>query len=121
MGKVLIVEDETQLRNAYEIILSIAGFEVATARDGKEGLAQAEKFKPDVILLDMLMPVMNGIEFLKVFYDRPAAKATDVILFSNFSNSDLEQDVHKYGIAESVLKSAVSPNELVALIQKYTR
>jgi CheY-like chemotaxis protein len=82
MSKILIIEDEEILRNAYSMILSSAGYCVATAGNGNEGIEQLIGFKPDLILLDMLMPESNGLDFLQRSDINHAYPNTRVILFS---------------------------------------
>ncbi len=65
MARILIVEDDRDLNNAYSIILKNEGHEVIVAFDGQEALAKIKEFSPDLILLDLLMPIMGGLEFLQ--------------------------------------------------------
>ena len=65
MAKILVVEDDKDLNNAYKIILKHEGHEVVGVFDGKEALDKIKDFSPDLILLDLLMPVMGGLEFLQ--------------------------------------------------------
>jgi CheY-like chemotaxis protein len=119
--KVLIVEDEAILRTAYTIVLESKGFKVAASENGQEAILQLESYKPDLILLDMLMPVMGGKEFLiqsNILTIRPNIK---VIAYSNLSDQATVKELLALGVHEHLLKSSMSPNELVAHIEALLR
>jgi CheY-like chemotaxis protein len=117
---VLIVEDERILREAYRKILSQEGFRVLVAADGEEALAALDDVSPNLILLDMLMPHMDGLSFLEhadLPKRHPEAK---VIAFSNLSNQQgLNAMMHK-GATMQLLKSSLSPRQLAAIVRKMT-
>jgi CheY-like chemotaxis protein len=117
MKTILIVEDETILRSAYASILSAEGYKVLEAGDGHQALEHLKKTTPDLILLDILMPVMNGYEFLE---KSKLANKTDVkiIAFSNLSDQQKLRDVLKSSTTKHVLKSSLSPKELAATIHE---
>ena len=115
MSKVLIVEDEVELRQSYKRILESKGHITEVAGDGKEALDKVYKFKPKVILLDIKMPNMNGIEFLDNL-DRGKSKAT-VVIFSNLDNDKDIRSAREAGAQRYILKSWASPNELVKLVE----
>jgi len=112
---VLIVEDEKVLRDVYELIITSLGFTVYTASNGIEGLKQLKKHKPDIMLLDIFMPVMDGQEVLRNLNktDFPRVK---IVVCSNMSDSKLTQEVLDNGADKFVLKSSLGPNELKSLI-----
>ena len=112
---VLIVEDEKILQEAYQLILSTPGFTVFTADNGVEALAQLKKTKPDVMLLDLFMPVMDGQEVLRKIRKK-IYPATKIIVYSNLSNNTIQAEVLAHGADKFVLKSSMSPAELVALV-----
>lgn len=111
---ILVVEDESALNEAYQIILSQAGYRVLTAYDGSEALEQAEKVAPDVILLDLRMPVMNGIEFLKHY--KPEHRAR-IIVFSNYDMQKEIDEAYKLGADRYILKAWASPKELLQIVR----
>ncbi len=112
---VLIVEDEKVLRDVYELIITSLGYSVYTASNGIEGLAQLKKHKPDIMLLDIFMPVMDGQEVLRNLKktDFPNVK---IVVCSNMSDNKLTQEVLDNGADKFVLKSSLGPNELKSLI-----
>lgn len=116
MKKVLIIEDEMMLREAYAQILTMKGYKVSTASDGVEGLEQIEKVKPDLVLLDILMPRMDGLEFLKEAKVKEKYPNTKVLAFSNLSNASQVSEMVKNGADQHILKSSVSPAQLVSLV-----
>lgn len=121
MAHVLIVEDEKALASAYTTILEKNGFDVRTAGDGEEALEAVKAAVPDVILLDMLMPKMNGIEFLRSMQDVLGAgtgKAPAVVVFSNMdTQSDIDQ-AYQLGAKRYILKSWASPQDLVRVVNE---
>jgi CheY-like chemotaxis protein len=118
-GSIIIVEDEEVLRDAYELILDSAGYKVYAVGNGKEALELLKKVSPDVMLLDMFMPVMNGREVLRKpkRSDHPQMK---IIVCSNMSDNALREEVLKNGADLFVLKSSVGPKELTQLIDEVT-
>ncbi len=112
---ILIIEDEIILQDVYKLVLSSQGFQVHTANNGAEGLRMLEKHKPDVILLDIFMPVMDGKEFLKTINlkDNPKLK---IIVYTNLSDSNVEEEMLAMGAHKFVLKSSMKPQDLIDLI-----
>lgn len=115
---ILIIEDELMLQQAYKMILEHAGHTVMTANNGVEGLDQVAAHKFDVILLDMLMPKMGGMEFMKATDVKTKHPDTKIILFSNLSNESHQQHMDKLGVDKQFLKSKISPKELVQIIDE---
>lgn len=115
--KILIVEDDEILRSAYTTKLSIEGFEVESAVDGEEGLTKAQAREPDLILLDMLMPKMTGIEFLKAYNLKEDHPDVKVIVFSNLSMADKMKEAIELGALEFRSKYNVTPNEITKIIK----
>src|ERR1700723_4414360 len=115
MSKVLIVEDDKDLNHAYSLILNHFGYKVETAFNGEETLKKNTKFKPDIILLDLLMPIMGGLEFLKQFKKNPANKAK-VLIFTNMENSPEVNEAYALGAHRCVIKSWAEPQNLNRLV-----
>lgn len=115
MAKVLIVEDEKALSTAYKTILEKHGFDALVATNGEEALAVLADNKPDLILLDMMMPKMNGLEFLRRLQGQfPADK---VIVFSNQDSQEDIDEAFKLGANRYLLKSWAAPQDLVKVVQ----
>lgn len=116
MAKILIVEDDKDLNNAYKIILESENYDVASAFNGKQALEQLDNFQPDLILLDLLMPIMGGLEFLQ-HYDlvnkHPGVK---VLIFTNMENSPEVTEAYNLGAARCIIKSWTAPQNLARVI-----
>lgn len=114
---ILIVEDDTDLNSAYEMILTSSGYRVATAYNGKEALETLERDgDPDIIFLDLRMPVMDGIEFLK-HYDAPSHEGTTIIVFSNYDAKKEVDEAYELGADRYVLKARAAPKELIKIVE----
>ncbi|WP_309895519.1 response regulator [Archangium sp.] len=92
MSKLLIVDDEVAILEALTDILSVEGYEVATAANGAEGLKRAGEARPDLILLDLMMPVMDGQEMLRRLKESPDLRTIPVVVMSagRVSKSELQ-------------------------------
>lgn len=114
--KILIVEDDHDLNNAYCLILAREGYEVASVADGKEGVERLNDFEPDLILLDLRMPNLDGIGFLKESSVTTRYPNAVIIVFTNFDENDEIALAFELGASRYVLKSSVSPRDLVKLV-----
>jgi two-component system response regulator ChvI len=115
MAKVLIVEDEQALSSAYQTILEKHGFAARTAGNGEEALKAVADEDPDVILLDMKMPKMNGLEFLQELSDKSKAS---VIVFSNMDTQSDIDEAFRLGAKRYIIKSWASPQDLVRVVNE---
>jgi DNA-binding response OmpR family regulator len=116
--KVLIVDDDAFLSGIYATKLELEGFEVASARDGEEGLKAAMKEKPALILLDVLMPKLDGFEVLKRLKSDPDTKPIPVIMLTNLGQKeDIEKGLAD-GAADYLIKAHFVPAEAVEKIKK---
>jgi CheY-like chemotaxis protein len=116
--RILIIEDERLLREAFTFLLRSEGFLVDYADNGKSGLDKLADFQPELVLLDMLMPVMDGISFLRqanIPVNYPSLK---VLMLSNLSDPVSLEDVQAYGVTASILKADLSPADLAAVAKK---
>lgn len=118
MQRILIIEDEKPLREAFAYLLESEGFEIACAENGRTALPRLKSFKPDLILLDMLMPVMDGMTFLKQAQLPNKHPTVKTLMLSNLSDAITFDDAHEYGVTNSVLKADLSPMQLVELVKK---
>ena len=120
MCKILIADDEPDMRALLADLLMEAGHEVTEAENGQVAVQQVQNEMPDLVLLDVLMPMMNGIQVLQRLRDDPATKALPVILLTAFSLSDEEADIldtpntyhvtkpWRRGVVESAITSALA-------------
>ena len=116
---VLIIEDDELLREVYATKLQMEGFAVDTARDGMEGLQKATDVEPDVILLDMLMPQMNGLEFLRAYRLTSQHPNVTALVISNKSSTKEINEAKTMGAKDYLIKSHHTPAEIVARIRDY--
>jgi DNA-binding NarL/FixJ family response regulator len=113
---VLIVEDENMLNEAYQVVLKTAGYNVLTAFDGKEALEVLEKHDADIILLDLRMPVLDGVGFLEAYQLKDRKNPPKVVVFSNFDMQKEIDQAYELGADKYMLKAWASPKELLQLI-----
>jgi len=116
VAKILIVEDDLDLNNAYCIILENSGHEVVSAFDGKEALAKSKKFSPDLILLDLLMPIMGGLEFLQKYDLMKSHTNVKVLIFTNMENSPEVTLAYALGAHRCIIKSWTAPHNLAKVV-----
>lgn len=116
--QLLLVEDDTFLAGMYVTKLTMDGFKTELATDGKTGLEKAKKGKPDLILLDVLLPKMNGFDVLKELKADATTKSIPVILLTNLGQ---KADVVKgldLGAVDYLIKAHFMPSEVVAKIKE---
>lgn len=114
MKKVLFIEDDPFLIEIYTTKLENAGFSVEVAVDGREGLEKLKKEKPDLVLLDIVLPYMDGWEFLRtISKDKAATKNLKIIVLSNLGQkTDVEKGI-KLGAVKYMIKAHYTPSEVV--------
>ena len=113
---ILIVEDENMLNEAYQIVLKTAGYKVLTAFDGKEALEVLQKHKVDAILLDLRMPVLDGVGFLEAYQPKTQKNPPKIVVFSNFDMQKEIDQAYELGADKYMLKAWASPKELLQLM-----
>jgi len=116
--KVAIVEDDQAISQMYRIKFEAEGFTVETAENGKLGLALAESMKPDIILLDLMMPEMNGDEMLEKLRKTTWGKDIKVVILTNMGEQEIPENVKKLGVVEVILKADMTPRQVADLVKK---
>ena len=116
MARILIVEDDRDLNNAYSVILKNEGHDVVEAFDGKQALKKLKDFSPDLILLDLLMPIMGGLEFLQHYDLLKAHPKVKVLIFTNMENSPEVNEAYKLGAHRCIIKSWTAPHNLARVV-----
>jgi DNA-binding response OmpR family regulator len=119
--KVLIVEDDNFVAEVYLAKLSEMGYETVLAQNGEEGLAELKRGKIDLILLDILMPIMNGIEMLEQMKRNEEWKSIPVILLTNIGEKESIQKVREMGVKNYLIKSHFTPAEVIEKIESVFR
>ncbi len=117
-ARVLLVEDDELIREVYSIKLEMAGFEVATAENGLKAIEQVQEQTPDVVLLDMMMPVMGGLDFLRAVKLPQSYPELDVIIFSNISSPQQANEALALGARQYLKKSDYTPDQLAQYLAK---
>ena len=117
--KILIVEDEKILGEMYRDKFIQAGFEIILAVSAEEGHEFLSKEKPDLILLDILLPRENGITFLTKLRKNPETASIPVIAFSNFDDSLTKKEALSLGAKDYLIKTAYTPQEIIKKIKNY--
>ena len=111
--KILIVEDDAFIRDIYGVKFTNEGFDVILAENGIEAVRKLEDVTPDVILLDMIMPYMDGMEVLKKIKDNQAWKSIPIIMLTNISEKEKINQGKEFGVNEYLIKSHFTPAEVV--------
>ncbi|MFA6285312.1 MAG: response regulator [Parcubacteria group bacterium] len=115
--KILIVEDDNFVAEVYLAKLSEMGYETALAQNGEEGLVELKKGKVDLILLDILMPIMSGIEMLEEVKKHEEWKDIPVILLTNIGEKESIQKVREMGVKNYLIKSHFTPAEVIEKVE----
>lgn len=117
MAKILLVEDDPLISKIYIMTLSAAGYETQLATNGEEGLNQTKSFLPNLILLDVMMPKMNGMELLDKLKADPQTKAIPVIMLTNLAGDvDAETALAK-GAIKYLVKSDYEPEQVTEIVK----
>ncbi len=116
--KVLVVEDEPDLREALKTILTQEGYEVAVAENGEEGLARALETKPNLILLDVVMPKMDGLTVLKTLREDEWGKKAKVIVMTALDDMEKVAEVVEAGGNGYFVKSQTPLNVIVSKVRE---
>lgn len=114
--KILLIEDDIFFRKFYVEKLKERGFEIDEADDGNQGLEKIQSFKPDLIVLDIIMPNKDGFEVLKSLQENPTPKKIPVLVFSTLGQESDVEKAKKMGASDYVNKSMFDFNELLAKI-----
>ncbi len=117
--KILLIEDDHFLSDLYKVKLEAAGCEVWQAFDGLTGLTQASFLKPDLILLDLMMPVYSGLEVLKKLTEKEVVKETPTVVLSNMKDDEIIKKARDLGAVGYLVKTALSPDQVVDEVLKH--
>src|SRR5213592_1099639 len=118
MKKMLIIEDDQIVANIYLRKFQIEGFQVELALDGEAGLAATLKSRPDIVILDLMLPRLNGVEVLKELRAEPTTRDVPVVVLSNAYMSSLVQEAWKAGANYCMIKANCTPRQLVDIVNK---
>lgn len=118
MKKILIIEDDEILANIYRNKLAVEDYQVEVAGTGESGLAIMRSFKPDVILLDLLLPQLSGIDVIKHIRSEADFANLPVVVFSNTYLTNLIQDAWKAGATKCISKARCSPKDILDIVRQ---
>lgn len=118
MVKIAIIEDDQAISQMYRIKFEGEGYQVETAANGKLGLELAEKMKPDIILLDLMMPEMNGDEMLEKLRATDWGKDIKVIVLTNMGEQEAPDIIKKLNVRRFIVKAEMTPRQVAEMVKK---
>ena len=118
MSKVAIIEDDQAISQMYRIKFETEGFEVETAENGRLGLELAEKMRPDIILLDLMMPEMDGTEMLTELRGTAWGKHIKVIILTNVGEQEAPEVLDKLGVRRFIVKAEMTPRQVAEMVKQ---
>jgi two-component system sensor histidine kinase/response regulator len=118
MSRIAIIEDDQSISQMYRFKFESEGYEVETAENGKLGLELAEKMQPDIILLDLMMPEMNGDEMLAKLRATTWGKDIQVIVLTNTGEQEIPEAVKQLGVSRVILKASMTPRQVAEIVKE---
>lgn len=117
--KILLVEDDMALASVYRSRLDLEGFETEEAHNGEEALSIATEFKPDLILLDVMMPKISGFEVLDILRNTPVTADIKVIMLTALSQPKDKERAEQLGVDDYLVKSQVVIGDVIARVRHH--
>lgn len=117
--KVMIVEDDTVLANALSLALQGEGYELSLATDGEEAERMIKQEVPDLVLLDLLLPIKNGFEVLKLIRKDPDTKDVSVVILTNFEQETSISEGKRLGAKDYIVKANVDIADIPGIVRKH--
>ena len=117
--KILIIEDDFFIRELYERQFEKEGYVIEGAPDGPEGLLKANEIRPDLILLDIMLPKLNGLDLLRTLKSKPETKDIPVILLTNLGQESVIKEGFKIGAEGYLIKSAYTPSQIIEEVKEF--
>ncbi|HSW80343.1 MAG TPA: response regulator [Candidatus Saccharimonadales bacterium] len=117
-AKIAIIEDDQAISQMYRFKFEAEGYEVETAENGKLGLELVEKLRPDIILLDLMMPEMNGDEMLAKMRATDWGKGIKVVVLTNRGEQEIPDTVLELGVSRLILKADMTPRQVAELVKQ---
>ncbi len=116
--KIAIIEDDQAISQMYRIKFEGEGYQVETADNGVFGLRLCEDMRPDIVLLDLMMPEMTGEEMLIKLRAQPWGKNIKVVILTNMGEQEIPAEVKKLGVAAIILKADMTPRQVAEVVKK---
>lgn len=117
--KIAIIEDDTAISQMYRMKFEAEGYQVETAENGKLGLGLAEEMRPDIILLDLMMPEMNGDEMLTKLRQTEWGKNIKVIILTNMGEQEAPASLRDLGVEAFIVKADMTPRQVAELVKQH--
>jgi DNA-binding response OmpR family regulator len=117
--KVAIIEDDQAISQMYRIKFEAEGYEVETAENGAVGLKLCEEMRPDIVLLDLMMPEMTGDVMLAKLRATDWGKTTKVVILTNMGEQEIPPSVKELGVSAVILKADMTPRQVAELVKKH--
>jgi len=118
MTKIAIIEDDAVISQMYRMKFEADGFDVQLANNGKRGVALVENFTPDIILMDLQMPEMDGTEALTIIRKSPWGKDIPVIILTNLGQEESPKEIRNLGIHSYIVKAELTPRQVVQRVKE---
>jgi DNA-binding response OmpR family regulator len=118
MAKIAIIEDDSSIAQMYRLKFENDGHKVNIAENGKIGLKLCEEMKPDLILLDLMMPEMNGDEMLDILRKKEWGKSTKVVVLTNISEQEAPEHLKQLGIDGYIVKAEMTPKQVAEVVKQ---
>lgn len=116
-SKILIIDDDPFILDMYVLKFKERGFDIAIAHDGKEGLKKAREFRPDAILLDVVMPAPDGFDVLQELKQSPETKDAKIVLLTNLGQKEEVERGTRLGADDYIIKAHFTPSEVVEKVK----
>lgn len=119
MAKILIIEDDPLITKIYTTRLKADGYEVFSADNGEDGIKLAEKELPQIIILDIMMPKIDGFGVLQRLRSLPQIQPVPILIYSNLAQESEMDRAKRTGATEFIVKANISPTEMVSKVKNY--
>ena len=116
--KIAIIEDDQAIAEMYRLKFQAEGYDIEVAEDGSVGLKLIEQMNPDIILLDIMMPVMNGDEMLAKLRNSTFGKDVKVIILTNMGEQEAPASLKKLGVSAFIVKAEMTPRQVAELVKQ---
>jgi len=117
MKKIAIIEDDQAISQMYRIKFENEGYQVETAENGRLGLEMIEKIKPAIVLLDLMMPEMNGDVMLAKLRDTDWGKDIKVVILTNVGEQEIPPHVKELGVSAIIIKADMTPRQVADVVK----
>ena len=118
MTKIAIIEDDAMIAQMYQMKFELDGFFVEISNNGFDGLKMLDDFKPDLLLLDIKLPEISGIEVLKKLRQKTEFKNLPIILLTNSDRSEIPENIDQFKISDYIVKSNLTPRQVVEKVKE---